>query len=358
MSAVALPFGLGLIEGFYGRAWPDCDRLSCVQFLAKCGYRYYVYAPKGDQQLRRHWRENWGAEGEQRIRELAAACHASGVTWGVGLSPLGLVEDLSPENLRHLRRKVGYLDQFNPGIVSILFDDMPRGIDDLAAAQLEVIAEVRSITRAPHVLVCPSYYSTDPVLERLFGPMPDGYWAALGKGLPRDVGVFWTGDKVCSTQYRGEDLQAITEHLQRKPVLWDNYPVNDGAKMAGYLHLDAFRGRPAQLGNLVQAHFVNPMNQCWLSRIPLASLPHVYADGCEYDPGRVFQCGAREHGGAVGAMLAEDLKLLQQVGLQAMTDSEKAYLHGRYTGQDSAFASELLEWLDGRYAFDPACLTD
>ena len=35
-----LPFGLGLVEGFYGRQWRDEDRIACLRFIAGAGYRF------------------------------------------------------------------------------------------------------------------------------------------------------------------------------------------------------------------------------------------------------------------------------------------------------------------------------
>lgn len=354
-----LPFGLGLIEGFYGRVWSDADRLDALRFVGSIGYRYYVHAPKADRSLRSCWSQRWSKLEEQRIRAIAECCEANSIDWGVGLSPLGLAESATRENRQRLREKIRYLDQFAPQILCLLFDDMPRTIDDLAALQVELVEEVRQVTRAQYLLVCPSYYSTDPVLEKLFGARPQDYWSTLGQRLPAQVGLFWTGEKVCSPGYDAQSLERIGAQLCRAPVLWDNYPVNDGARASKFLHLDAFRNRPAALAQHTAAHFVNPMNQCWLSRIPLATLPIAYREGAVYDPQRVLRevstalCGEQ-----LSACLLEDLPLLQTVGLEGLDAQQRERLLRRYGKFSSPYASELLDWLHGGYAFDPACLTD
>jgi hyaluronoglucosaminidase len=58
-----LPFATGLVEGFYGRQWRDEDRIACLRFIAGTGFRYYLYAPKGDAVLRRRWPERWDVRG-------------------------------------------------------------------------------------------------------------------------------------------------------------------------------------------------------------------------------------------------------------------------------------------------------
>ena len=359
MTVPELPFGLGVIEGFYGRPWGAADRETMLRFLGSIGYAYYVYGPKADATLRRDWSGRWDPEAERCLESLARCCHDAGLGWGVGLSPLGLVEALSSANRQRLREKIRYLDQFCPDILCILFDDMPRSIERLAAAQLSVVEDVLAITRARYVVVCPSYYTTDPVLERVFGAMPPGYWSELGSGLPRGVGIFWTGERVCSPSYDCASLERIGEVFGRAPVLWDNYPVNDGARMSQFLHLDAFRGRPPELAQLTRAHFVNPMNQCWLSRIPLATLAALYREGREYEPRIALERSLRDACGEdLAAMLLADLDCLQCRGLGGMTAAEKNALHDRYRGNSSPFAQEITDWLEGRYAFDPACLTD
>lgn len=354
-----LPFGLGLIEGFYGRSWDDRDRRDCIEFLAKTGYQYYVYAPKSDSCLRRDWRGRWSQDAERRMQGISAQCARQGLLWGCGLSPLGLAEDPTQNNRRMLRDKTRYLNDFGVQILCILFDDMPRAVDCLGELQCEFVEEVLSVSTASHVLVCPSYYSADPILEKLFGAMPPNYWATLGNALPVEVGLFWTGEQVCSRFYDEDSLRRIAASFGRMPVLWDNYPVNDGAKASRFLHLDAFRNRPVSLGQLTTAHFVNPMNQCWLSRIPLATLPRMYRDGVSYEPDAAFRWAAeRICGSELGALLAEDLELLQTVGLASFTPELRSKLIDRYGSHDSPYARELLDWLANGYAFDPACLTD
>jgi hyaluronoglucosaminidase len=354
-----LSFGLGLIEGFYGRSWADADRLDLISFLARRDYKYYVYAPKGDAVLRRDWSGRWSRAREAAIRSMAMHCQREQVLWGVGLSPLGLVEDGGRAARSRLRDKVRYLDDMGVQILCILFDDMPRNLDDLAAAQADVMNEVLAVTKARHVLLCPSYYSTDPILEKLFGVMPSGYWESLGERISPDVGIFWTGNKVCAEEHEPSELQRIADRLGRKPALWDNYPVNDGARGSKFIRIDAFRGRQSSLADLTQAHFVNPMNQCWLSRIPLATLPLVYSCGSHYDAGEAFiRCVRELCGKALGDLLTADLELLQRQGLDGIAEHQLQLLLERYASQHSPCAREIVDWLRGGYAFDPACLTD
>ena len=80
-------------------------------------------------------------------------------------------------------------------------------------------------------------YAIRSYYETVFGAMPTNYWTDLGQGLDSRFDLFWTGPKVCSTDYPLDHLSWVAEQLGRRPFLWDNYPVNDGKKASDYLYL-------------------------------------------------------------------------------------------------------------------------
>ena len=61
---------------------------------------------------------------------------------------------------------------------------MPGDSSSLAQRQAEIVQDVQAWSDANHIIVCPTYYSFDPVLERFFGNRPDDYWEDLGRLLP------------------------------------------------------------------------------------------------------------------------------------------------------------------------------
>lgn len=244
-------FGIGVIEGFFGTPWSWPDRTGYADFLSGQGFDFYIYAPKADAHLRRHWRAAWPQADVDRLAATAAAYRARKLNFGIGLSPYEIY--LDPEALdpggaarADLRAKVARLNEIGPDILSILFDDMRGDVPDLASLQARLVAEVAEASTASAIVICPTYYSFDPRLEKVFGKAPENYLSDLGRLLDPSVAVFWTGPEVTSRQYPRDHLTAVAEMLRRKPFLWDNYPVNDGAETADHLHLGAFRNRPAE----------------------------------------------------------------------------------------------------------------
>src|SRR5690606_38231537 len=100
----------------------------------------------------------------------------------------------------------------------------------------ELTTRAQTLSSADRIILCPTYYSDDPVLERVFGERPHNYWQNLGEQLDSRTDIFWTGPRVCSEHFNVEHLHAVGQRLGRKPFLWDNYPVNDGAIKSRHLH--------------------------------------------------------------------------------------------------------------------------
>ena len=351
-----VPRFLGIVEGFYGRSWTWQVREAYAAFMAAQGMNSFVYAPKSDVRLRREWREPWQEAELAALDQCAKRYRAQGLRFAVGLSPVGLADaegaGLDARSRAALRSKLAQIASIDNRLLCVLFDDVASGGATMAARQLAVCELICETGLFDELIVCPSYYSSDPILEKLFGERPSGYWRELGAGLPVNVGVFWTGAKVCSKAYLPEDLVFISEQLQRAPVLWDNYPVNDGERSSQFLHLSAF-GHDASLAAYVSGHFANPMNQPFLSQIPLRSLARNYLSA-PLEPGNDFEavCGV-----ALGRQLQQDQPLFESVGLGTLTAAQKQSLREQYQQFDHPVAHEVLDWLNDGYAFDPACLT-
>lgn len=344
----------GVIEGFYGTPWPMSARLSYARWLSELGLNCFVYAPKADPFLRRSWVEHWPGAQWQGLCDLARVYRAAGVAFGVGLSPFSLYIDYSPAQRRRLRGKIEQLNTLEAPLLALLFDDMPGDQMDLAARQADIVADCLEWSNADRLLVCPTYYSDDPVLERVFGRRPPGYWSELGAALPHVVDVFWTGDRVCAETLRASDLTAINSRLQRPVTLWDNYPVNDGAVRSRHLFLSPPPARDAAgLADVTRGHLCNGMNQPWLSLPAVAGLAGLYDPGLDV-PGWL----AATLGAATSARLQEDAGLFREQTRDKLLDVQGGTLIRDYRELGTAAAGEVVAWLRGDYVFDPACLTD
>lgn len=341
---------LGIIEGFYGPLWSWAERRSLIEKLQPHGYTSYWYAPKADRYLRRAWQTPYPPEAAAGLAGFGRWCHDRGIEFGVGLSPYELFGRFDGPAREALAEKLAFLESAGVQRLAILFDDMNADVPDLAMKQAEIMAWVRQHSRFRQLAVCPSYYSDDRVLDRVFGQRPQGYLETLGQALDPEVGVFWTGEEVCSREFSPGHLKRVAEQLGRLPMLWDNYPVNDGDRMSRHLHLRAFTGRPASNGPLIREHAINPALQPQLSAIPAITLAMSYRQGDDYCYGAAFQQAATEvAGSAIAEKLQADLLSLQDAGLHRLSPERLATLKERYREESHPVADEVLRWLEGGF---------
>lgn len=342
---------LGIIEGFFGRPYSWAERSDMVRALGPAGYGFYLYAPKADAHLRRRWREPYPDAGLAELAAFAGVCREVGVRFGVGLSPYELFLGFDSAAKTALGAKLDQLSALGLADLGVFFDDMKGDLPDLAARQVEIVHWIAARTPTARIVTCPSYYTDDPVLDRVFGQRPLNYLEDLGAGLAPGIEIMWTGEEVCSREFSPGHLARVSDQMGRKPFLWDNYPVNDGPRMSRHLHLRAFTGRPATIAPHISAHAINTASQPVLSRIPALTLVESYARGADYGYGRAFRDACHA---VLGAELADGLErtllLLEDAGLDGLTADQTSRLRARFAAFDHPAAREILAWLDGTYA--------
>lgn len=341
-------FYLGVIEGFYGLPWGQEQRLAMMPWLARLGFQAYMYAPKADSTLRKAWQEPLGADELKQLRRLSGACHESGLTFVVGLSPYALYESYTNSQRVKLEGKVRQLVDAGVAGLALLFDDMPGNETSLAQRQIEICHDVEEWVGGVPLLMCPTYYSDDPVLDKFFGKRPEGYLEELGVGLSEAVELFWTGPQVCSDNIGSGDLESVVNALRRPVALWDNYPVNDSKVRSEHIYVQAVEGRDDSIRPFLSSHWSNAMNQPALSLPALASF--VALHGQNVDTEVLSEAG-------VGADIQASLSFLAQTKRTELSDEAQESLKSA-APEGSMACQELVDWVDGKYEFDPACLTD
>ncbi|MEM6483543.1 MAG: beta-N-acetylglucosaminidase domain-containing protein, partial [Pseudomonadota bacterium] len=230
---------LGVIEGFYGQPWPDGTRLQMLDWLSRCGFSRFLFAPKSETYLRSGWKDALLDEQTDRLRLMQQRASACGMRLYIGLSPYEAYEHYDPPTRRCLFRKLDEISALGVTALAVLFDDMSGRVDSLATRQREIVSDIRARFPAWSLAVCPTYYSDDPVLDRVFGQRPVTYLADFAAGLEPGIEVFWTGPAVCSPRIEPEDLAAVAGLFSNRLALWDNYPVNDSALRSPHLYIQS-----------------------------------------------------------------------------------------------------------------------
>src|SRR5690606_24053106 len=143
-------------------------------------------------------------------------------------------------------------------------------------------------------------------------------------------------------EYPREHLLAIADRLRRKPLLWDNYPVNDAKRLTNFLHLKP-ASRDPELKELTAGLMANPMNEAYLSQLPLYAL----ASQLEMNAASFATACAALCPPALAEALQRDVDLFQQMGLDSIATTHKDQLVREYARFQRPMADEVCAWLRG-----------
>lgn len=298
----------GIVEGFYGTPWDHHDRLDMLRFEGQHGMNVYYYAPKDDPYHRKLWRDPYPPELMKRLATLVDTAHANFVDFCFAISPgLSMVYS-SEQDFQALTNKLASIGKLGVSCFALFLDDVPQDLQNaqdkkrfktLAGAHAYLINKLdrhlRSQSPENHLTVTPTTYTNE------WGNRD--YIEELGPAVNADVDVVWTGPQVFSPAITVAQAREWGETLHRKPLVWDNFPVNDGTPWRP--HLGPMHGRDANLPAAVRGLFSNPMNQARASLIPLQTISEYLWNSYAYNPARAHQRAVTsQYGKDVAELLA------------------------------------------------------
>jgi hyaluronoglucosaminidase len=287
----------GIVEGFFGPLWSMSHRTALFEFGSAKGMNSYLYAPKDDPYHRARWTEPYPRSDWQSLVKLVRQAEKCGIDFVYGFHPGKRLCFSAGRPIKILIEKAGRFYEAGVRTFAILFDDIPSRLEhekdrrvfrnSLARAEGSWLNMIRE--RQPghwknvEWWICPSYYTPDPLLSRVYGSFEPAFLETLGEHLPSDVPYFWTGPAVVSNSITLRHVRNIARRLPQPLMLWDNYPVND-LTMKDEMHLAPLTGRDARLPRVVYGYFSNPLLQEALSFIPLGTCFDYAQHPSNYDP--------------------------------------------------------------------------
>lgn len=264
MKQQQLPFS-GYIEGYFGRVLTWSQRHGIIDTLSALGMNSYLYAPKEDPYHRIKWREPFPDQWQKNLSELAAHGQANNVTVipaiGPGLS--FLYND--DRDFTLLVEKFRQLLNMGMKTVALLMDDIPLELPKECAADFSSLGEAHGklLHRLLDILIekdadlellfCPSVYSDQFVEGRA---VDSSYIKELRRYIPRDITLFWTGDRIISPAIDEKSCGDIVRLFENRVVIWDNLYANDYAP--NRLFVGAFEGRSLSFVRSTSGIMINP----------------------------------------------------------------------------------------------------
>ncbi len=287
----------GVVEGFFGPPWSMAARRRLFAFGAARGMNTYLYAPKDDPYHRARWTEPYPRDAWRALAGLIADAQRHRIDFVYGFHPgAGLrFGDAAP--VRTLLAKAARFHDAGVRTFAVLFDDIPSRLEhpadrrrfgnSLARAEGSWLAEIRARQPASwrdvEWWLCPSYYSPDPRLARMFGGFESDFLETLADALPPAVACCWTGPAIVPERIGVGHVRRIAARVRQRLILWDNYPVND-LSMSDELHIGPLTGRDPRLPRAIYGYLNNPLLQPELGLVPLATCFDYAADPAAYRP--------------------------------------------------------------------------
>lgn len=326
----------GYIEGFYGKPWSHCQRLDMMEFMASKGENCVYYAPKDDPYHRRLWREPYPETELQKLRELSEKAKRLCMSFSYCIAPGLSIRYTDEKDIAALYAKLSQL--YAAGIKSfgLLLDDIPEGFScaedgekypDFVSAHIDLVngcyAFIKSLDTACTLTVCPTVY---------WGKGDDDYNVRLGKHIPEDVFLFFTGRDICSREITCAEAMYIKEKTAHAPLYWDNFPVND-AEMFKEMHLAPVNGREARLYRYASGMISNGMEYFECTKFPFSTAADYLWAPESYAPEEAF---AR----ALNALLPENevnaVRLLADHLRTSCLRDENSRIMGSYLSKATA----------------------
>lgn len=342
----------GVVEGFFGPPWSMPERRFLFAFGACRGLNTYLYAPKDDPYHRLRWRDPYPKTQWRELLALIAAAQRNGIDFVYGFHPGERLCFSERKPVQILIEKAQRFYDTGVRTFAVLFDDIPSrlvyGRDrcafgaSLARAEGSWLGAIHQ--RQPRCWkdvewwICPSYYSEDPLLEKVFGRFEPNFLEKLAEELPADIACLWTGPAVVSGKITAEHARQIARRLNHRVLLWDNYPVND-LSMASELHIGPLTGRDRRLPEIVYGYLNNPMLQPTLSLVPLATCFDYAAKPCSYDPEESWRRAIKQRFGAEALKYWRTIRWFLEASQQLIKAKQSTRITARENGRlESALA--------------------
>lgn len=277
----------GVVEGFYGTPWTHQDRIEILRFEGAHAMNVYYYAPKDDPYHRKLWRDPYPPEAQQHLSELVDAAHRNFVDFCFAISPGLTMTYSSDQDFSVLTNKLASVGKLGVSCFALFLDDVPQDLQDPQdLAQFKTLAQahvyltnrlyryLQQQSSVNRLTLTPTTYTNE------WGN--PSYVKELGAGVDPGVSIVWTGPKTLSPAITADQAREWGEYLHRPPLVWDNFPVNDGTPWCRYL--GPLTGRDSMLSSLTQGLISNPMIEPHASEIPLQTIADYLWNSPAYDP--------------------------------------------------------------------------
>ncbi len=173
----------------------------------------------------------------ENVRRFGEMLTPLGVTWYVGFHPIRGKADQkidcgSDKDFQAIMKYIEPIARAGGGFY-LMFDDVRfplhpndrKRFGSARAADVYLINRIYNTVRKKYpgfkIVVVPPFY-WGPKYHPAYGEDRDKYLYAIGKELPKDIDICWTGRSVWGGKVKKEEVEWITERIKRRPWYFQN----------------------------------------------------------------------------------------------------------------------------------------
>lgn len=282
------------IRGMKGWSWTPEQYLKEIPIMSKYKMNFLMncYLSMFSQPLMANsdvkWKNEWWLpipESKKRAYEkVFKECREKGITFCFALNPQLCsprpLDPTSSKDFEDIYQHYDWAQQNGVRWFSVSLDDV-SGVKISGEEHVQfvnkVIQRLRLKDPGAQMVFCPTFYSGNGKSSET----EITYLTSVAKDLDPSVYLFWTG-AYNNQDFTLKDAIAYTAMVKHKVILWENYPVNDGAPT---LHLAPIHDRDKDLCKALDGYLVNPFfRENEINRLPLFTIAdYTYAPN-DYDP--------------------------------------------------------------------------
>lgn len=289
----------GVVEGFFGLAWSQADRLDQLDFYGAHKMNMYIYGAKEETKRDTTWRDPYTTDELTTLKELVDRANANHVTFVYSISPGGRICFSSDDDFGAVVAKFQSVWDLGVHTFSIQLDDVQAAwtcdsdatfgdpADSSADAQSYMLSRIEHEFIDTHAGAALQFVPTEYSVSA-----SSTYTTKIASNLPAEILVGWTGTLIASPAITVDDVLNAKSIYAHPLLLWDNFPVND--YMQSTLQLGPIDGREPGVLSELAGITSNPMNEAAASKIPLFTVADYAWNDAAYETQSVGRRSADE----------------------------------------------------------------
>lgn len=271
----------GVVEGFYGQPWTTEGRVDVIEWGSQFKMNNYMFAPKDDLYHSEKWRDLYPTETLGEMKKIADASIKNKVDFTWAIHPFmksGFNFNDYDKDLKVIKDKFEQLYSVGVRSFALSADDIthpeaekskPAYWEALANNHVKVVKDLIAWGNTKEEKISWQFVPTVycGYNQEKDEPTMGKYLEVVGKTLPQEVYLHWTGEQVYGTLSKAT-VDMFINKTGRAPMFWLNSPVNDSWGLGQKMFMPEMTVLHKDVEN-IDGLLLNPMSHDQASKVAI-----------------------------------------------------------------------------------------